>query len=673
MIHRSHPPRRWRSKFLKRLPACQHVSFDVFDTCLCRKVWHPLDVFQLVEANMRRGHGAIAAGFAEERRISEHTRRKRNWEAGIRDVTLAEIYTELKVRNPHWQDLADALCQAELAMERQLLTVRPDVLELARMADAEGKDVYYISDMYLPTAFVTEVLHGAGYPRAGNTIVSAEAGETKHEGSLYDWVAAKHALKPGHWLHLGDNAHADYRQARKRGIRAILLPTAADLLRSDPHISRIMSHGRKPPETGIARSILYGSLAARKAMHSGEKHISGTTFWEDFGYRYAGPLMLGFTAWVAREARRLDLQKLFFLSRDGKIVQQIYEQITSGRSEFPQAAYLLTSRRAVALPALEKIDDQALYLLTASQAPLAAADYLTRLGLDATKYQSQIARAGLADTPPQVPDKATRKKLALLFHMLEADILEQARRERRAYLRYLESSGFTAGKRSGLVDVGWHGTIQSALLDLLPQRPELCRGFYFASHAHARPEAAFDSFLYHRGHPPERTATICHGIELIEFMFLSPEPSFLGMEERPDGSLQPILDPLPGPQESYGTTRSLHAGAMAFTHDFSQLADPLEYAPDADFAYELLHRLVCKPTQSLIKHIGEVRFWEGFGTHTVPIPLADSLAAAEILLRPMHSARKIKRSLWPPATLRRLTPPARLWLWPWLKLLKYPF
>lgn len=633
-----------------------------------RQVWDPLDAFRLVERNLCSDYGNLAVGFSEERRISELTRRSRCWENNQEDITLDEVYEELGQRNKHWKPHLNEFRQAELAQEDALLVTRPSVHQLACQAHQEGKEVWYLSDMYLPADFLSSLLRQRDFPTPENLRVSGEMRQGKHTGNLYKTILAERNAKPDEWLHLGDNKHADYKQARAQGIHAVLLPQARMELLQHRHFKKILP--TQPPGTEPSRAVFYGLMAAH-ADKRRQDTVSDSSFWHELGYLYAGPLFLGYTAWVAQRAREMGLDRLFFLSRDGRFPKAVYEHITQGRQDYPPSTYLYASRRAVALPALTSVDDKALYLLAASQAPMTAQDYLARLGLDPALYSEQIRDAGLADVPPQVPDDAIRQKLAVLFRSLEQPILDLAARERKAYLRYLHEQGLTPEARVGLIDIGWHGSIQRSLEALLPQNPALCRGFYLATHPHAWPDVAFDSFLYHRGHPANRSRMVNYGIELLEFLFLADEASFLGMEENPDGSLRYKYDPQSGPEESYPLTREIHAGAMAFVQDYSRHADPLGEAPDAELVYELLHRLIEKPTTELVEHLGKVHFWEGFGTRTFPIRLATHPSAMQTWLCPWRAARSVKRSLWPPATLASMHPIPRLWLTPWLKVKKY--
>ena len=103
------------------------VAFDVFDTLIKRDVARPTDLFAL-----------LGADFAKARTQAEAEARA----AKSGEVTLAEIYAR--------PCLAGYDPAAECAAEIACAVPNLPVLKAARALHAQGKRLYYISDMYLP-------------------------------------------------------------------------------------------------------------------------------------------------------------------------------------------------------------------------------------------------------------------------------------------------------------------------------------------------------------------------------------------------------------------------------------------------------------------------------------------------------------------------------------------
>ena len=135
-------------------PSVHVLSLDIFDTLLTRPVVDdPRDIFHLVAA---RVDDAFDLDFVALRWHAEK-------ELGDPYATLDDIYAHIQRRHGLSPELAARLKKEEMLCERTLLQPRPDMLELCRAAQAAGKRIVAVSDMYLPSSFLLEVLHEKGF------------------------------------------------------------------------------------------------------------------------------------------------------------------------------------------------------------------------------------------------------------------------------------------------------------------------------------------------------------------------------------------------------------------------------------------------------------------------------------------------------------------------------
>ncbi len=192
---------------LPRIADAPCVSFDVFDTLLKRAVARPHDVFR------RMGAELGDATFAARRIAAEQAARRA---AAQEEVTLVGIYAQLPERER-------GLMQMELAAERAVSRPNAWLAPVLRACAARHARVLAISDMYLPQAFVAELLERAGI-EVGRLFVSSAYGRQKGTGNLFHLALRTEGLAPGDVVHIGDALRADYFGARKAGIRAILIP-----------------------------------------------------------------------------------------------------------------------------------------------------------------------------------------------------------------------------------------------------------------------------------------------------------------------------------------------------------------------------------------------------------------------------------------------------------------
>ena len=127
------------------------VAFDVFDTLIKRDVARPTALFAL-----------LGADFAKARTQAEAEARA----AKSGEVTLAEIYAR--------PCLAGYDPAAECAAEIACAVPNLPVLKAARALHAQGKRLYYISDMYLPKVQLDAMLAKCGYDFFDGGFVSAD-------------------------------------------------------------------------------------------------------------------------------------------------------------------------------------------------------------------------------------------------------------------------------------------------------------------------------------------------------------------------------------------------------------------------------------------------------------------------------------------------------------------
>lgn len=133
------------------------------------------------------------------------------------EVTLAEIYAR--------PCLAGYDPAAECAAEIACAVPNLPVLKAARALHAQGKRLYYISDMYLPKVQLDAMLAKCGYDFFDGGFVSADYGVQKRSGKLFRLFLQKTQTQAKEVLFIGDNWRADVAGSALAGIRSWHLPT----------------------------------------------------------------------------------------------------------------------------------------------------------------------------------------------------------------------------------------------------------------------------------------------------------------------------------------------------------------------------------------------------------------------------------------------------------------
>src|SRR5690606_37293147 len=78
---------------------------------------------------------------------------------------------------------------------------------------------------------------------------------------------------------------------------------------------------------------------------------------EEVGYAVAGPMLVSFVQWLIARARERQVDRLYFLAREGQLIAETYDRFARAQADLPEGRYLVVSRRAVNVPAIRSIED----------------------------------------------------------------------------------------------------------------------------------------------------------------------------------------------------------------------------------------------------------------------------------------------------------------------------
>ena len=236
-------------------------SLDVFDTAIFRDVYEPKDIFKLIEAK-------VGNDFYKKRVDAE---------SKVYNVmpfyTLTEIYRRMIGFDP----------QLEIKMEMEHTYANPEILEMYKK---NPKNYVFISDMYLPSKVIKEILEKCGYENP-RVFVSCEEKAKKGSGVLFKNVERKIGKITKHY---GDNYRADIEGAAKANIPAVFLPSLQSRKQDLPAV----------------KSPMLKKFAAELALNDDVPVVKLA--------KYYAPLIYDFTRWCI-DKRRPD-QHVYFVSRD---------------------------------------------------------------------------------------------------------------------------------------------------------------------------------------------------------------------------------------------------------------------------------------------------------------------------------------------------------------------
>lgn len=486
------------------------ATFDIFDTALVRKCGQPDVVPHLVAHRLWPDDEMARCEFLNARRQAATGKGA--------DCTIADIYAAecLQTLRGH---SAERIMREELAVESEMLVVNHNVKQQIARMRSEGWTIKFLSDMYLPSAWLKEVLIREGCAEDDDeVIVSCEWNARKDSGTLYRAVRAKYA--PAKWRHFGDNRRSDYRMARRNGVKATLICSSYTAVES-----RICREGRAM-RRGWQMALLAGMSRAARLSQS---DIAAQRLAAD----YVAALYIPFVLWVLRSAETRGIGRLHFLSRDGYIMMKIAEALSPVDIELN---YLFVSRRSL-MRAYLATDPATRYIEIADRKSLIMR-HVDQLLAQLQITTQQLALHGIDFSYKTIRTAAQQDDfLRKLFshNTFTPELLSQLGEDARLTRDYLKQEGLRDGSAQAMVDIGWLGTSRHMVNRILgADIPTYYIGV--RSDVYPRSSGDFDSFFACGQLTTEATG-------LIENYFsASPWPSTAGYALDENGLIEPRFD-----------------------------------------------------------------------------------------------------------------------------------
>ena len=480
------------------------ASFDIFDTTLLRRCGRPEAVWNALAENL----------FPEEIDLQEAFV---VWRKNAQGETLEEKYDGIDSSFLYFSGIdKKGMMQAEEAVERAMLILNPSVCRLIEQRRAEGYRIAFISDMYLSSQFLRQVLESYGCCQAEDVVfVSCEHHARKDTGALYEVV--RQALHPSEWLHYGDNLRSDVKMVRKKGLQAVHIDTAYN-------------------DVEKACAQVYPSMAALSRLHRLE-HVEDT--FAAFAADFVVPAYLPYAIYVLREARRMGIRKLYFLSRDSYILLKA-AQALSKEAEGLELHYLFVSRRSLLLPYLCGEDEYA-YLAASDHHTLVRIDTIDkRLRHLGTSREEMRIKFGIEFPYSKVNNiKEQEDFLQKVFHSDFTPLLQQRAQEQLCLLLdYFRQEGLMDGEPSAAVDVGWLGTSRLMINHILRRvGAKDLHFFYYGVRRDVFPPSAgrYSTYFQAEELSTETTALLEH------YYSASPYPSTIAYQKRENGEVIPVF------------------------------------------------------------------------------------------------------------------------------------
>lgn len=305
-------------------------SFDIFDTCLVRKCGTPenfFDVFSLRAFNQEPPEWARQE-FVAARRLTE----QKLWTENPH-YTLEDIWAEMDWSHPFLKSKKE-LCELEQELEQEMLVPVLSMRDKVNECRTSGDKIIFISDMYLTSAFLIDVMRANGLYQEGDSLyVSCECKAAKYNGELFRYVKEKEGLSSfHHWHHYGDNKFGDYKAPKKLGIKCTLIN------------HEYTPYQKQWKDNDYSLGFKYPSILAGlgRALHYSTEWNTHT----DFVLDIIAPFYCSLVYRMMKDAEQRGIKRLYFCARDAWPLFRIAEIFKPLFSSI-ESKYLYISRKSL--------------------------------------------------------------------------------------------------------------------------------------------------------------------------------------------------------------------------------------------------------------------------------------------------------------------------------------
>ena len=442
-------------------PGVKNWGFDIFDTLLVRPFIKPIDLFEYIEPIAEEVVSDVSFNFKNARITAEKIARE-----GCLETSLDEIYKVISNITNLDTCKIDNLKQIELQTEQDLLKARYSIKNIFDLAKIHNKTVFIASDMYLPKAFILNVLQKCNYDLTDvHLFLSSDVNKVKYNGSLFKYIEKTLNINPNESIFIGDNINSDVRQPANIGFITQHYPKTTDKLfeleaLQPQNLGTLLKMGLSTHMAICANQIFDNPFVSfnKKTLINNSSPL--------LGYMVFGPLIISVLAWLVKDISNKGYDQILFCSRDSKLVLKIYDFINEKiyGHQLPGSQYLYISRSSTFSA---YCDDR--YLLNIFQiynSQLSTAEFLTSI----LKYD--ISKNPLPAKLNNKLDIRVSENINELVKWIKEEKIFTRHTDSKSLLEnYLRST--ITGNRVAMFDLGTRGTSRDIISSILNKQIDL--------------------------------------------------------------------------------------------------------------------------------------------------------------------------------------------------------
>ena len=437
-----------KEKLYRTIKVYDVISFDIYDTLIIRKTGNHKDVFEWLS-----GFTSFSYQEVRNQAVSKCSE----------NASLDEIYQIIQKISGIDENEKKFLMNQELMREMALVEWRKDILDVLReiMKQYPQKEIYFLSDMYLPSDFFLKIFMQVGIQTDKEHVwISCEMDANKQTGTMWE-LYEKKVVKEKKAIHVGDSYLADIEEPKKYGVSSFYIMNKNDMFNH--------TFLKKADATSLYTSTIMGLVENKLfnspfSMHTTKGKISFKER-KQFGYVVFGPVILTFLIWLISQCK--EKENIYFFARDGYFLEKDYNFLSGiYQDSLPKAVYLYTSRLLATIAGME--DGSELLLQLPYNGTLRS--YLK----DRYSILAEEDGKNLDETVPQYRENCEKLKKMLVPY--EKDIAKKIEEVKKNYHKYLFNT--VSEEEPVFVDISYYGHTQEMLSRILNKKTE---GYYFVA------------------------------------------------------------------------------------------------------------------------------------------------------------------------------------------------
>lgn len=594
----------------------QVISFDLFETLVFRDVQNEEALYAAVASEL--GYDD-SFRMAKDRTAAELALRDTS-EGG--EPTLKEVYSYI-LDDP--SDVAkfvqkeEELNIAACSANKQIIDIYNDLYK------QRNSMICITSDTTLAEDTIKEIIKKCGIEGLDYLFLSSSLRATKRRGTLF--AKLRNECGAEKIIHVGNDFKADFLKPTSMGINSFLINSL------DAH--------RMREKTLLNRNCKPNKLNAFIANHK----VSHCDIYFSIGYEILGPLLYAFSTWLHEESRG----RKVFLSREGRILRDAYVRLFP--EEEADTRYFHASRRAVIgcnLHSCKSMSDVLSKMVCISDRCISGNDLL-ELGLISVDALSSFSKAAHVESPRGINflNELNNKDISEAFDKcLLLLIQERSKTQSALFNEYFESCVGKDAENISIVDVGWRGSMQDGICEILQDcEKRHVEGYYFGVYSDSRVkdkryEAKHGLLFEDLDTRSESFYQLTLTGQFFEMLFLGNEGTTSHYELQ-NGIASPVLEENELDEQSREIACQIKKAAIQFIDDY-RLSEISQYASlqfGIQDAFDNYTSIALTPPRSVIDA------FRCFDTENVfAKPLFGSKGFIDLLLRPHTFMEEFKNS-----------------------------